>query len=124
MVHTAGVLKVTADETGTFSTPLELETLSPAPQTGDSLTFDAVWIGPTRERLKAGAATKIQYNKYVVSVSTSISDANPIPLQEFSIMLEVEPKTGLTAAASITVRTPSDATLYDTTPFEIQESAA
>lgn len=103
----AGVVNATADKNGKFSASIDLKTLSPPPNTGEALTFDAVWIGPTRERLKADATTAVQYSKYVVSLTTSVSDEKLTPLQEFSIVSEVEPEEGLPATASITVRTSS-----------------
>jgi hypothetical protein len=100
----AGVWNVTADEDGVFSATINLKTLNPPPEAGDFIDFDAVWIGPTRERLKAAATTKIQHNLYVVSVTTSVSDDKLVPMQEFSIVTNVEPKESLPANSSTTVR--------------------
>jgi hypothetical protein len=103
IVAGAGALSIVADGDGVFSASIDLQTLSPPPNTGDSLTFHAVWIGPTRERLKAEAVTNIQYSSRVVSLTQSVANDKLLPLQEFSVMSEVEPRENLSAAASITV---------------------
>ena len=100
----AGVVHVTADEEGSFSAAIDLEALSVPPGTGDSVSFDAVWIGPTRERLTAQGTTKIQYSEHVVSLTVSASNDQLTPQQEFSIVLEVDSASSVPAAASVTVR--------------------
>ena len=100
----AGVINVTADDEGSFSAAIDLEALSLPPSTGESLQFDAVWIGPTRERLTAEGITKIQYSEHVVSLTVSASNDKLTPQQEFSIVLEVDSASSVPAAASVTVR--------------------
>jgi hypothetical protein len=107
-MYGAGVLNVTADEDGTFSATINLKSQNPPPKAGETLIFDAVWIGPTRERLKAAAETQIQYSKHTVSITTSLPNDKLVPMQEFSIVskVEVDANESLPAATSLNVRPP------------------
>lgn len=83
----AGVLNATSSSDGTFEVALDLAAIEPPPSPGDTITFDAEYIGPTRERIAESVSVAVRFSEFELTLA--ISTRNDLPLREFAITADV-----------------------------------
>jgi len=90
----AGSLVGTAGANGNFTVELDLNEAAPLLDVGGSISFDAVWIGPTRERLTASGTTGIQFSPFTVTLTTGVTLSDLVPGRTFGIIASVDSPDG------------------------------
>lgn len=84
----------TAGANGNFTVSLDLSEVAPLLDVGRSISFDAVWIGPTRERLTASGSTNIQFSPFTVTLSVGARLNGLTPGRTFGIVSSVSGPNG------------------------------
>lgn len=90
----AGSLIGTAGANGNFTVELDLSEVAPLLDVGSSVSFDAVWIGPTRERLTASGSTSVQFSPFKVSLTLGVDAMGLTPGRTFGIVASVDGPSG------------------------------
>eukprot|EP00892_Ulva_mutabilis_P003496 jgi/Ulvmu1/1518/UM011_0248.1 len=89
-----GSLVGTAGANGNFTVELDLNEVAPLLDVGGSISFDAVWIGPTRERLTASGSVAIQFTPFTVELTTGVDLEALVPGRTFGIVAAVDSPNG------------------------------
>lgn len=82
-----GTETVVTNSKGHAEFHLDLSTLEKTPSSGDSVSFDVQWIGPTGELIEEYTRTTIAYADLLISIERSVD--TDLPFQPFGFWIEV-----------------------------------